>query len=363
MGEEGRGDEGSCCSRGLYRSRSRDTQSQSPRTAQGNSDLEVELSKIYQRGESQSLRTAQGNSDITGTSRSFYWRSRRNPSVQLRAIRTSSSPWDTPAYTNQRRNPSVQLRAIRTKDETDDPQPLEKSQSLRTAQGNSDDRHLIAARVTAPESQSLRTAQGNSDRSRPNGRSRGRKHRNPSVQLRAIRTFLDRSRGNVIYVFVAIPPYSSGQFGLRASQALDSRPLSRPFWITSEIRLAFHLRTSTFHLAPLRLHAWIHWGYGPSDNLPVKMAFRAWHDSWRARPLRPSATLVKELEGSGYTTLSSYTTRNGAVLLRGIRGRRPVLLTTACPRGVWEVADDVAATETPHRGFPGASLLWVGDRS
>jgi len=155
--------------------------------------------------------------------------------------------------------------------------------------------------------------------------------RNPSVQLRAIRTATARAFPDH-RPEVAIPPYSSGQFGLRASQALDSRPLSRPFWITSEIRLAFHLRTSPFQLAPLRLNAWISWSYGHPDNLPVKMAFWAWHDSWLAHP-PPGATLVKEPEEQDTPSLPLYDTER-----RGFVGRdsqeEDGLSTTTCPRGV-----------------------------
>jgi hypothetical protein len=56
--------------------------------------------------------------------------------------------------------------------------------------------------------------------------------------------------------------------------------------------------------------------------------------------------------------LSPYTTQIGAVLLRGICRERSVLLTASCPRGVWEVADGVAASETPHGVPVRASLRW-----
>jgi hypothetical protein len=117
----------------------------------------------------QSLRTAQGNSDDILATILHLKPPSRNPSVQLRAIRTD---WSNPMG-----------------------QTALPSQSLHTAQGNSDtDPRPACARSGSEKSQSLRTAQGNSD----------------------IVCLLDLCRR----VIVAIPPYSSGQFGpkrLRAS--------------------------------------------------------------------------------------------------------------------------------------------------
>ena len=61
--------------------------------------------------------------------------------------------------------PSIQLRAIRTeKIATTVNGPVRKSQSLHTAQGNSDEQVWgREPRVCVQKSQSLRTAQGNSD--------------------------------------------------------------------------------------------------------------------------------------------------------------------------------------------------------
>src|SRR6185312_4172578 len=166
------------------------------------------------------------------------------------------------------------------------------------------------------ESQSLRTAQGNSDFTSAWTLLRQQAVAIPPYSSGQFGHGPPGHEGPGRQEEVAIPPYSSGQFGPRASQALDSRPLSRPFWITSEIRLAFHLRTSPFQLAPLRLNAWIPWSYGHPDNLPVKVAFWAWRDSWLAHPPPPGATLVKEPEEQDTPPLPLYDTER-----RGFVGR------------------------------------------
>jgi hypothetical protein len=137
---------------------------------------------------SQSLRTAQGNSDCQS-----FWLVFSGQIRKSQSLRTAQGNSDSLNLANFR-------KAL-----------ADPSQSLRTAQGNSDLGVGSGVRCCA-WSQSLRTAQGNSDgpghRSEPTRTA----SRNPSVQLRAIRTVPSAhapGQGGA----VAIPPYSSGQFG------------------------------------------------------------------------------------------------------------------------------------------------------
>src|SRR6185312_12807583 len=96
--------------------------------------------------ESQSLRTAQGNSDSGG------WQSPRTLFWQIVAI---------PPYSSGQFGP-------RRGRASDTPEKTRESQSLRTAQGNSDmDLPDMKDQDGKKKSQSLRTAQGNSDRGLP----------------------------------------------------------------------------------------------------------------------------------------------------------------------------------------------------
>jgi hypothetical protein len=133
-----------------------------------------------------------------------------------------------------------------------------------------------SANCPGPESQSLNTDQVSSDEDDGAGEGSAVFSHNPSIQIRSVRT----RRGppwprSARSPRVTIPQYRSGQFGLRAFQLVDSKPLERAFWITSQIHIGFHLpqpfrqlpfpalSPDSIGLAVLRITSRSKWHSGP----------------------------------------------------------------------------------------------------
>jgi hypothetical protein len=112
---------------------------------------------------SQSHRTAQGNSETNVDVRTPSRRPSRNPTVPLRAIPRRRTAMRAAWWMSSRIPPycSGQFRALGPRFLPLDPQG--RSQSHRTAQGNSERPATSRSRSCSTTSQSHRTAQGNSE--------------------------------------------------------------------------------------------------------------------------------------------------------------------------------------------------------
>ncbi len=144
-----------------------------------------------------------------------------NPSIQIRAIRTSSPSSGHMEVAKKSLNPSIQIRAIRTRvPESAEILPAQRgSQSLNTDQGNSDIIHVCVSiskgRSINPSIQirAIRTLGLASMIGVAYYRSQS------SIQIRAIRTHAPEHRARCA-LHVSIPQYRSGQFGRHRRRAL-----------------------------------------------------------------------------------------------------------------------------------------------
>ena len=250
---------------------------------------------------SQSHHTDQGNSDeyVTEDDKSYLYES-RNPTIQIRAIRTFrfSSPRSP---RTESRNPTIQIRAIRT---------VRRRPELRVARESRNPTIQIRA---------IRTSRG------PTATAAGKPCRNPTIQIRAIRTssrepptraqrrspvaippyrsgqfgptYVEGPNGGYAGE-VAIPPYRSGQFGQRPLQVTDSARLKVPSAVTSRKCSSLRCHRLDFLLLSRIVTRSSSSGSVSGRYLRAKMAKAVWHDFCQAcfLPSPPTARspVVKE---------------------------------------------------------------------